>query len=144
MLNKDLSIVNIGDIRYMSNVFNKVENEKALNIVYLGGSITQGCNATEEKRRYVNMSSNWWNEMFPEAEINVFNAGIGATTSQFGVARVEDHVLSKNPDLVFVEFSVNDDNTMSFMESYESLIRKLLKHDTVKAVIIINNLFYFF
>lgn len=142
MLNKDLSIVNIGDIRYMSNVFNKVENEKALNIVYLGGSITQGCNATEEKRRYVNMSSNWWNEMFPEAEINVFNAGIGATTSQFGVARVEDHVLSKNPDLVFVEFSVNDDNTMSFMESYESLIRKLLKHDTVKAVIIINNLFY--
>lgn len=142
MLDKNSSIVNIGDVRRMANVFRKVEDENKLNIVYLGGSITQGCNATEEERRYVNLSAKWWNEMFPEADIEYFNAGIGATTSQFGVARVENHVLSRNPDLVFVEFSVNDDNTPMFMETYESLIRRILKYPSVKAVILINNLFY--
>ena len=142
MLNKDLSVVNIGDTRYMANVFRKIEDEKKLNIVYLGGSITQGCNATSEERRYVNQSVKWWNRMFPDADVEFFNAGIGATTSQFGCARAEEHVLSRNPDLVFVEFSVNDENTPEFMETYESLIRQLLKHETVKAVVIINNLYY--
>ena len=142
MLNKDLSIVNLGDIRYMANVFHKIETENKLNIVYLGGSITQGCNASAEERRYVNQSACWWNKMFPTADVSFFNAGIGATTSQFGAARVNEHVLSKNPDLVFVEFSVNDENTPMFMETYESLIRRLLNADSVKAVIIINNLYY--
>lgn len=142
MLNKNMSVANIGDIRYMANVFDKIEKEKKLNIVYLGGSITQGCNASSEDRRYVNLSAQWWNKMFPDAEIDFFNAGIGATTSQYGAARAENHVLSRKPDLVFVEFSVNDTNTNEFMESYESLIRRLLKSESVKAVVIINNLYY--
>lgn len=136
------SIVNIGDINYMAGVFNKIENQKKLNIVYLGGSITMGCDASSEENRYVNLSVKWWNRKFPDSQVEWFNAGIGATTSQFGVARAESHVLSKNPDLVFVEFSVNDDNTQMFMETYESLIRNLLKAPSVKAVLIINNLFY--
>lgn len=142
MLNKNNSIVSLGNIRYMSNVFDKIERENSLNIVYLGGSITQGCNADSEENRYVNLSAKWWNEMFPHAVVSFFNAGIGATTSQFGAARAPYHVLDKKPDLVFVEFSVNDKNTPEFMKSYESLIRRLLKHDSVKAVVIINNLYY--
>ncbi|MGN0593826.1 MAG: SGNH/GDSL hydrolase family protein [Hominimerdicola sp.] len=138
----NISIVNIGDINYMAGVFNKIKNEKKLSIVYLGGSITMGCDASTEENRYVNLSAKWWNNKFPDAQVEWFNAGIGATTSQFGVARANDHVLSKNPDLVFVEFSVNDDNTPLFMETYESLVRNLLKVPTVKAVVIINNLFY--
>lgn len=141
-INKNNSIVNIGDLNYMTAVFNKIKKDKTLSIVYLGGSITMGCNASTEDMRYVNQSVKWWIRKFPEAQIDFFNAGIGATTSQFGVARADDHVLSKNPDLVFVEFSVNDENTTEFMESYESLVRKLLKHWSVKAVIVINNLYY--
>lgn len=141
-MNKDMSILNLGDVNYFSNVFKKIETDKILNIVYLGGSITMGCAASCEENRYVNISAKWWNKKFPDAEINFFNAGIGATTSEFGCARACEHVLDKNPDLVFVEFSVNDDNTPFFMETYESLIRILLKHPSVKAVALISNLFY--
>jgi lysophospholipase L1-like esterase len=142
MNDKSTSIVNLGNLDYLANVFEKVEKENALSIVYLGGSITQGCHADSEEKRYVNLSAQWWNDTFPTADISFFNAGIGATTSQYGVARAENHVLDKNPDLVFVEFSVNDDDNMKFMETYESLVRKLLSADSVKAVILINNLFY--
>lgn len=136
------SIVNIGDINYLGRVFNKAENGGPVSIVYLGGSITQGCNATTEDKRYVNMSAKWWEEKFPKAQITFFNAGIGATTSQFACARVNEHVLDKEPDLVFVEFSVNDEDDLLFMETYESLVRRLLTNDSVKAVVLINNLFY--
>lgn len=136
------SIVNIGDINYLGRVFEKAENGESVSIVYLGGSITQGCNASTEDKRYVNLSSKWWKKKFPQSKINFFNAGIGATTSQFACARVDEHVFDKNPDLIFVEFSVNDEDNLFFMETYESLIRRLLKNDGIKAVVMINNLFY--
>ncbi len=142
MNNYDRAIVSLGDANYLSAVFDKAEKEKKLSIVYLGGSITMGCYTETEENRYVNLSEKWFEEKFPQAAISFFNAGIGATTSQFGAARADKHVLDKEPDLVFVEFSVNDDNTQLFRETYESLIRKLLKAPSVKAVVLINNLFY--
>ena len=141
-MEKTVSIVSKGDLGYLGNVFKKAEDEGKLSIVYLGGSITQGCHATEENSRYVNRSFEWWKEKFPSAELTMFNAGIGATTSQYGAARAEEHVLSHKPDVVFVEFSVNDDDTDFFRETYESLIRRLLSAECVKAVVIINNMFY--
>ncbi|MBR1863397.1 MAG: SGNH/GDSL hydrolase family protein [Ruminococcus sp.] len=136
------AIADLGDINYLGAAFKKAEEEKKLSIVYLGGSITQGCNASTQEKRYVDLSAGWWKRRFPDLELTCFNAGIGATTSQFGAARVEDHVLSHEPDVVFVEFSVNDSDNMMFFETYESLIRRLLKNGGVRAVVIINNLFY--
>lgn len=44
MTDKNVSIMNIGSMGYLPQVFKKIENEKKmLNIVYLGGSITMGC-----------------------------------------------------------------------------------------------------
>lgn len=76
MTDKNVSIMNIGSMGYLPQVFKKIENEKKLNIVYLGGSITMGCNATKTELRYVDRSAKWWRTNFPEAEISYFNAGI--------------------------------------------------------------------
>ncbi|MBQ8967960.1 SGNH/GDSL hydrolase family protein [Ruminococcus sp.] len=141
-MDTNISIVNKGDLSYLGSAFAKAENEGKLSIVYLGGSITQGCNASTTEKRYVNQSFAWWKEKFPKADITMFNAGIGATTSQYGAARAPEHVLPHEPDVVFVEFSVNDDDTDFFKETYESLIRRLLSAESVKTVVMINNLFY--
>ena len=58
---------------------------------------------------------------FPEAEFTCVNAGIGGTTSHFGAARAEEDLLYARPDVVFVEFSVNDDDEAHFKECYEGL-----------------------
>lgn len=43
-------------------------------------------------------------KVFPNTEFDYVNAGIGATDSQFGAARVQEDLLQRLPDLVFVEF----------------------------------------
>lgn len=79
---------------------------------------------------------------FPQTDFTYINAGIGGTTSQFGVARAEDDLLSKEPDFVIIEFSVNDESTEHFMETYEGLVRKVYTSKTKPAVLLVHNVFY--
>lgn len=76
-----------------------------MKIAFLGGSITQapGYRVQFEK---------WFKRSYPEVPLSTINAGIGGTGSDLGVARVDEKVLSENPDLVFVEFAVNDAQTV--------------------------------
>ncbi|MFM7741912.1 MAG: GDSL-type esterase/lipase family protein, partial [Verrucomicrobiota bacterium] len=45
---------------------------------------------------------------YPQSAFSEINAAIGGTGSGLGVFRVQQDVLSKGPDLLFVEFAVND------------------------------------
>ena len=70
------------------------------------------------------------------------NAGIGATDSQFGAARVQEDLLQRLPDLVFVEFSVNDHSTPHFCETYEGLVRQIYGSASAPAMVLIHNVYY--
>ncbi len=123
--------------------FEKAKQGGKLTVAFLGGSITMGCHATTEDKRYVNRIFSHLCELFPKAELTLVNGGIGATTSQFGAARLDDDILRFEPDMVFIEFSVNDDNNIkSFQETFESCIRRILSYKTQPACMVINNLFY--
>ena len=95
----------------------------------LGGSITQGAGANwgDPSTRYINKIGAWLQKQFPHVKINVVNAGIGATTSLLGKARMAEQVLSYNPDLVIVDFTINDQNEQRYAYSYEAIIRTLLQ-----------------
>lgn len=84
----------------------------------------------------------WWKETFPQAEFVYCNAGIGGTTSEFGAARVGTDLLAERPDFVIVEFSVNDESTEHFKETYEGLVRKILGAAWNPAVLLVHNVFY--
>ncbi|MCR5817260.1 MAG: SGNH/GDSL hydrolase family protein [Ruminococcus sp.] len=132
-----------GNNARIKKLFEKAGRGEALTIGFLGGSITMGCNATTEDKRYVNRIFAHLKDMFPKSEMTLVNGGIGATTSQFGAARLFDDVLRFDPDIVFVEFSVNDDNNEKhFQETYECCLRKILTYKTEPACMVINNLFY--
>lgn len=131
-----------GNQARLKKVMKRAAAGEKLTIAFLGGSITQGSLATKPELCYASRVSNWWRENYKEADFTFINAGIGGTTSHFGTARVEEDVLSYQPDLVFVEFSVNDDPTPFFMETYEGLVRKILLADTAPAVVLIHNVRY--
>ena len=84
----------------------------------------------------------WWKETFPNAEFHYVNGGIGGTTSHYGVSRAVTDVLMYQPDFVMVDFSVNDEPDEFFQETYEGVIRKLLRWKSEPAVVILNNVFY--
>lgn len=107
---------------------------------FLGGSITQGSLASKPENCYAARVYRWWQETFPLSQITFINAGIGGTTSQFGAARVEEDLLTFQPDFVLTEFSVNDENTPHFRETYEGLVRRILRSGA--ALLLMNNVCY--
>ncbi len=138
----EASIINKGNTARLKACMKRAAAGEKLVIGYLGGSITMGSLATVQEKCYAYLSHLWWKETFPKAQIEFVNAGIGATTSQFAVARVEEDLLAYKPDVVFIEFTVNDDANEHFKETYEGLLRKVYCHDTAPAVITLQNAFY--
>ncbi len=90
--------------------------EDELNVVYFGGSITN----QEGWRVY---STNWFKEHFPNA--NCYNASIGGTGAEYGWIRLNRDVISKDPDIVFVEYAVNDSANTQTAKYMESIVRNL-------------------
>ena len=135
-------IKNIGNTRRLKDAFARAEKGEALTIAFLGGSITQGSLASEPSKCYAARVFAWWEETFPKAKLTFINAGIGATDSQFGCARAAEDVLSYKPDVISVEYAVNDMSTAHFMETYEGVVRKLLSADNSPAVYTFYNVCY--
>lgn len=109
---------------------------------FIGGSITQGSCATAPELCYAYRVYEWWQKKFPGVQVEYCNAGIGGTTSQFGVARVQEDLLDKKTDFVITEFSVNDESNAHFMETYEGLVRRIYSSESQPAIIAVCNVFY--
>ena len=56
------SLVSKGDISRIEKAMNKAKNGQAITIAFLGGSITQGCNATKFEDCYASRTYKWFKE----------------------------------------------------------------------------------
>ncbi len=79
----------------------KLRGGGEVRIAFLGGSITAQPGWRPKTLR-------WFQEQFPTAKVSEINAAIGGTGSDLGVFRLRHDVLEHRPDLLFVEFAVND------------------------------------
>ena len=113
------NFTNIRNGLYWTN--QKIQNGTPITIAFLGGSIT-------EAPGYRIQFEEWFKSTFPNNRTTI-NAGIGGTGSDLGVVRVEEDVIIKKPDLVFVEFAVNDANadSLQIVRSMEGIVRKIKK-----------------
>ena len=134
-----------------TNAQKLLKNEKKLTIGYIGGSITLGVHNSygyneatgsfsadiaggDLNKSWVNQTSNWFKQNYPDATIETVNAGVSDTATNYGLFRLEKTLMNTNghdmPDLVFVEFTVNDwiydTQTAADLElQIESLFRKI-------------------
>lgn len=130
------------NITRLKNLMKRAANGESLVIGFLGGSITQGSLSSTPKTCYAYLVYEWWKKSFPNAEFSFVNGGIGGTTSHYGGARAWKDVLCYRPDIVTVDFSVNDDANEFFEETYEGTLRRLLAAPSAPAVVVLNNVFY--
>ena len=70
-------------------------------IGYFGGSITAQSGWRPKTLAH-------FQKTYPQAKISEINAAIGGTGSDLGVFRLKQDMLDHQPDLLFVEFAVND------------------------------------
>lgn len=128
----------------LAAVMKKAQAGEKVTICVLGGSITQGTissgssdSKVEKKTAYANIFFDWWEETFPSVEFEFINAGIGATDSYLGVHRVQKDVLDYHPDLVLVEYAVNDGSSYFYEKTYDNLLRKILLSKDHPAVLLL-------
>ncbi len=113
-------------------------------VAFIGGSITQGagaipintqCYAYKTFQGFCKLAGRKENE-----NIHYIKAGAGGTSSELGLVRYERDVLrdgTVSPDVVIVEFAVNDEGDETRGECYDSLVRKILLGDGAPAVILL-------
>ena len=115
----------------LANTHYKLTVEKKLTVGYIGGSVTVGVGASnQEKTSWRARTTQWLKTTYPSATIQEGNAAIGATGSFLGVCRIQEELLQPyNPDLVFIEFAINDyyhaclyDESVRNMESMVRMI----------------------
>ena len=101
------------------------KGDDAINVVFLGGSITYGEAAVDKSDAYAGLTAEWLKETYGEDKVNYYNAGKSGTPSAYGLMRLERDVLAHEPDLVFVEFAVNDSVNEEATRAMESIVRTL-------------------
>lgn len=106
----------------LPNFFAKLQAGEEVRVGYLGGSIT-AANGWRVK------SLKWLKEQYPSAKLSEINAAIGGTGSDLGVFRAQQDVISKKPDLLFIEFAVNDGGAapIQIQRCMEGIVRQTWK-----------------
>jgi lysophospholipase L1-like esterase len=101
----------------------KLNAGQPLIIGFLGGSITQNA----EPDGFISALLEHLKAKFPNSQIRTLNAGMASTDSSWGSKRINRDLLCHEPDLVFIEFAVNDGNRES-AKDMERIVRKI--HDS--------------
>jgi lysophospholipase L1-like esterase len=129
------SQVSNGDLTRLINVVAKARRGEPVTIGVIGGSITVGAFASKPQNSYAGRLLAWWQEQFPQCEFRLVNAGAGGTGSMVGALRADKDLLFAKPDLVVIEFAVNDYWTDG--EAYEGLVRQILAQPDSPAVLLL-------
>ena len=110
----------------------------------LGGYISEPIDTPWKEKRWPDKLTNWLVSSFPEVTVNVENAAKGATGSESALFRVEQDILSRNCDIVFVEYAVNDKDMPSKERKLcrEGLIRKLLGYEKREFDVVVVYTYY--
>ena len=123
----------------LSNSLNILKEGKDLKVVYFGGSVTGGTGASNaEKTSWRALTTKYL-----KTYGNVIEAkkSIGGTGSYLGIARFEKDVMAEDPDLVFIEFFVNDGYSAipkeTSVKNLEYMIRTLYEHNPHVDIVIV-------
>ncbi len=131
------SLISTGNNHRMKRAIDKARRGEDVTIVYLGGSITMRKKELAD-RGYAEQSFRFFKENYvADGKLTYINSGMNGTSSLIGLIRLERDVLQYRPDIVFVEFSVNDSKDSLYREAFESMIVRLLESDNKPAVLLL-------
>jgi hypothetical protein len=108
----------------LPHLFGALKEKPEVRIAYLGGSIT-------EQAGWRVKTLEWFRARAPQSKVVEINAAIGGTGSSLGAFRLRHDVLEKKPDLLFVEFAVNDnkENPDQIVRAFEGILRQTWKEN---------------
>ncbi|WP_343329620.1 SGNH/GDSL hydrolase family protein [Polaribacter staleyi] len=113
----------------LPNFFKKLKAGDDVKIGYIGGSITNG-------GLWRTKSLEWLKNEYPKATITQINAAIGGTGPDYGACRIYNHLLQHKPDMVFIEYRVNNGGVYKG-RALEGLIPQIWKENPNTEICIV-------
>ncbi len=141
-------VYSTGNNARIKSVIQRARMGKDVSLAYIGGSITEGGGYKPNSACYAEVSANAFAKKYGKdggANVHFINAGMSGTPSDVGIIRYERDVINRlpqgtnQPDILFVEFAVNDAGCETNGGAYEGLIRQALKSGS--AVVLVFSVF---
>lgn len=129
------SLVTKGNNHLIKQVLAKLRAGDQVIISAIGGSVTEGAGPAVYTEGYAYQFRDMFIEKYAadKAKVKFIPAGIGGTPSPMGLIRYEKDVVSRagrHPDLLIIEFAVNDWLECSKTRAMEKLVRTALENKT--------------
>lgn len=142
------SCMQTGNLYRMKRAIAKARAGEDVTVAYIGGSITQGAGAKPiAANSYAYRSYDAFKKRFglgDGSNVHFVKAGVGGTPSELGLTRYEDDVLrlgAVEPDVVVIEFAVNDAGDETNGVCYESLALMAMEGPGQPAVVLLFSVF---
>ena len=137
----DSALISTGSSSNLRKQLERIQNGEAVYVAAIGGSVTEGQGPGSWRFGYAYQFVNLLKKEFKgELPVNVIfqNAGLCGTPSLLGCIRYSEDVVKASghvPDILVIEFAVNDNTGNDCQRGYESIIRQALKSNPEMAVI---------
>ncbi len=92
----------------LPNTTYRITHDKACTVAFMGGSVTEGMGAAVVPGGWRTRLFAHLQETYPAVQFKQIAANMGGNGSQYGVYFAHQFVAVKHPDLVFIEYAVNN------------------------------------
>ncbi len=128
------SLVTKGNNYLLKQVLAKMRAGEEVIISTIGGSVTEGSGPAVYTEGYAYQFRDMFIEKYAadKSKVKFIPAGIGGTPSPMGLIRYQKDVVKpagRNPDLLIIEFAVNDWLECSKTRAVEKLVRNALENN---------------
>ena len=134
------SFLSAGNNARVQSFVRRAAAGEEVTVAFIGGSITQGAGAVPlQENCYARLTCEGLRQRYGR-NIRYIKAGVGGTPSETGLMRYRRDITREGavqPDLVVIEFAVNDAGDETEGVFYESLVRHVLNRPNHPAVILL-------
>lgn len=138
------SLLHLGNPYRLKKAIEKARRGEDVTIAVIGGSISEGAGAKPASyKSYAYLAFDVFRKRFGFGEgdnIHFVKAGLGGTPSELGLVRYDKDVLrdgTVEPDVLIIEFAVNDKGDETKGVCYESLVLKAMEGPGNPAVVLL-------
>ena len=142
------SVMSVGNNARLKKVIERAQSGEVITLATIGGSITEGAGASSYQecwasRFHIRFKTAYGAE--DGGNVCFVNAGVGGTPSPFGYMRYQREIVNRVPgkdsdglpDVVVIEFSVNDWEEPTKHRCFESMVKEILDAPNEPAVILL-------
>jgi acyl-CoA thioesterase-1 len=126
---------------HLDNTLVKLQSTEDMTIVALGDSLTSGWMVA---RGYTEFLRDMLMARYPKVGIKIINSGIPGDTAPGGLCRLQQDVISYAPDLVLVQFALNDAfcgcSLGEFRRSIEAIVERVRQERSAEVLLLTSTL----